>query len=85
MGGKNMNDNEKELIEQTKSNKLKFPSLFDNKEKVLLGLSCLFGGMVLGFLIAPIKKGIYCGNYNGNNSANKYGKPKNLDFNNNEI
>lgn len=23
-------------------------------------------GMVLGFLLAPIKKGITCGNYNGN-------------------
>ena len=36
-----------------------------NKEKVLFGVACFLGGMVAGFLIAPIKKGIYCGN-NGN-------------------
>lgn len=38
-----------------------------NKESILLGLSCFFGGMVAGFLIAPIKKGISCGNNSGNN------------------
>lgn len=37
-----------------------------DKEKVLLGLSCFLGGVVAGFLIAPIKEGIYCGNNNGN-------------------
>lgn len=37
-----------------------------NKEKVLFGVACFLGGMVAGFLIAPIKKGIYCGNNNGN-------------------
>ena len=36
-------------------------------EKVLLGAACFFAGAVAGFLIAPIKKGIYCGNNNGNN------------------
>ena len=33
-------------------------------EKVLLGAACFFAGAVAGFLIAPIKKGIYCGNNN---------------------
>lgn len=37
-----------------------------DKEKVLLGLACFWGGVVAGFLIAPIKEGIYCGNNNGN-------------------
>lgn len=36
-----------------------------NNEKALLGLTCFLGGVVAGFLIAPIKKGIYCGNNNG--------------------
>lgn len=35
-----------------------------NNEKALLGLTCFLGGVVAGFLIAPIKKGIYCGNNN---------------------
>lgn len=38
----------------------------DKKEKVLLGAACFLGGVVLGFLISPIKGGIYCGNHNGN-------------------
>lgn len=37
-----------------------------DKEKGFLGLACFLGGVVVGFLIAPIKKGIYCGNNNGN-------------------
>ena len=37
-------------------------------EKVLLGAACFFAGAVAGFLIAPIKKGIYCGNNNGDSS-----------------
>ena len=39
-------------------------------EKCLLAAACLFAGVVLGFLFAPIKKGIYCGNYNGNRYGN---------------
>ncbi|QRV21176.1 hypothetical protein I6K70_06775 [Lacrimispora saccharolytica] len=35
-------------------------------EKRLLTLSVFLLGCVLGFLFAPIKKGIYCGNHNGN-------------------
>ena len=38
-----------------------------NKEKILLGLTCFLGGVVAGFLIAPIKKGICCGNNCVNN------------------
>lgn len=37
-----------------------------NNEKILLGAACFLGGVVAGFLIAPIKKGVYCGNNNGN-------------------
>ena len=39
----------------------------NNNEKLLLATACFFGGMVAGFLIAPIKKGIYCGNNSANN------------------
>ncbi|SCJ97419.1 Uncharacterised protein [uncultured Clostridium sp.] len=37
-----------------------------NNEKILFGAACFLGGVVAGFLIAPIKKGVYCGNNNGN-------------------
>lgn len=40
----------------------------NKNEKILLGAACFFAGAVTGFLISPIKKGIYC----GNNSGNKY-------------
>ncbi|MCI8374391.1 MAG: hypothetical protein HFI29_02990 [Lachnospiraceae bacterium] len=38
----------------------------EKKEKLLLGLTCFFAGMVIGFFSAPIKKGISvsCGNNN---------------------
>lgn len=39
-----------------------------NKEKIMLGLTCFLGGVIAGFLIAPIKEGVYCGNNNGNNN-----------------
>ncbi len=41
-----------------------------NRETLWLGLACFFAGMCLGFLMAPIKKGISvsCGN---NNRINK--------------
>ena len=39
-------------------------------EKWLLAAACLFAGVILGFLLAPIKKGIYCGNYSGNRYGN---------------
>lgn len=35
-------------------------------EKVLLAVCLFLLGVVIGFLIAPIKKGISCGNNNGN-------------------
>ncbi|WP_294358027.1 hypothetical protein [uncultured Clostridium sp.] len=50
-----------------------------NKEKFLLGAACFFGGMVAGFLIAPIKKGLYCGNNNGNNFPSKEDMEKFID------
>ncbi|CDM69382.1 putative membrane protein [Clostridium bornimense] len=50
-----------------------------NKEKLLLGAACFFGGIVTGFLIAPIKKGLYCGNNNGNNFLSKEDMEKFID------
>lgn len=38
----------------------------NRREEKLLGLACFLGGMVAGFLIAPIKKGMYCVNNSGN-------------------
>lgn len=35
-------------------------------EKVLIIICCILLGMVKGFLLAPIKKGISCGCNNGN-------------------
>ena len=35
-------------------------------EKILVILCCLQLGVVKGFLLAPVKKGIACGNNNGN-------------------
>ena len=35
-------------------------------EKILVVLCCILLGMVKGFLISPIKKGISCGNNNAN-------------------
>lgn len=43
----------------------------DKNEKILLGAACFFAGAVAGFLIAPIKKGVCCGNNNGNNYMSK--------------
>ncbi|HBL83585.1 MAG: hypothetical protein A2Y17_09410 [Clostridiales bacterium GWF2_38_85] len=43
-----------------------------NKHNVLLALVFLFGGIIIGFLIAPIKKGISIGNNSGNNNGNNY-------------
>jgi|GEM_PF-2151774 len=48
------------------------------KEKELRGKSCSLAGLiiafllgtVLGFLLAPVKKGVYCGNNNGNTVHN---------------
>ncbi|ROR25741.1 hypothetical protein EDD66_11098 [Mobilisporobacter senegalensis] len=38
-------------------------------EKVLLASTCILAGIIVGFLIAPIKKGIQCGNNNGNTTV----------------
>ncbi|WP_312642698.1 hypothetical protein [Hydrogenoanaerobacterium sp.] len=32
----------------------------------VLSAMFLFLGIIIGFLCAPIKKGVYCGNHNGN-------------------
>ncbi|RDY28242.1 hypothetical protein CHL78_006560 [Romboutsia weinsteinii] len=47
--------------------------------KVLLGISCLLGGVVIGFLCAPIKKGMSMSI--GNDSGNQYiGNPDDLEI-----
>ncbi len=33
---------------------------------ILTAMVCFLSGIILGFLVAPAKKGIYCGNNNGN-------------------
>lgn len=43
----------------------------EKKEKFWMGAALLFLGIIAGFMLAPIKKGIYCGNNNGNNGANR--------------
>ncbi len=35
-------------------------------EKILVIICCILFGTLRGFLLAPIKKGISCGNNNGN-------------------
>lgn len=35
-------------------------------EKILVILCCILIGVIKGFFIAPIKRGISCGNNNGN-------------------
>ena len=35
-------------------------------EKILVILCCVMFGVIKGFMLAPIKKGISCGNNNGN-------------------
>ncbi len=36
---------------------------------ILMSMVLFFFGIIIGFLISPIKKGIYCGNNNGNNNS----------------
>lgn len=40
-------------------------------EKILVTAASLCFGIIVGFLLAPIKKGIYCGNHNGNTQPAK--------------
>lgn len=42
-------------------------------EIILTGLLCFFIGIVFGFLLSPIKKGIDIGNDSGNTTNNNYG------------
>ncbi|MBE6051486.1 MAG: hypothetical protein E7214_12780 [Clostridium sp.] len=44
------------------------------KEQILLGTACFFAGVVAGFFIAPIKKGMYC----CNNTTNYLKDPEEL-------
>ena len=43
----------------------------DKNEKILLGATCFLAGAVAGFLIAPIKKGIFSSTNNDNNYVEK--------------
>ncbi|MEQ6377719.1 hypothetical protein RZN22_14180 [Bacillaceae bacterium S4-13-58] len=47
------------------------------REVFLLSTTLFLFGMVLGFLIAPIKHGIY--NFAGNNTTHNYDKTETLD------
>ncbi|MDF2513349.1 MAG: hypothetical protein K0S04_3215 [Herbinix sp.] len=42
-------------------------------EIILLSVCTFLGGLVLGFLIAPIKKGLEIGNNSGNTNNYNYG------------
>ena len=44
-----------------------FDREWSGEEKVLIMLCCVLLGVIYGFLISPIKKGISVGNNNGNN------------------
>lgn len=41
------------------------------REAKLLGIACFLGGVVTGFLISPIKKGMFLGNNCGNAYSGK--------------
>lgn len=41
-------------------------SSWDMHDKVLVTACAFFFGMIIGFAFSPVKKGIYCGNHNGN-------------------
>lgn len=41
---------------------------------LLLGIALFFAGVTCGFFLAPVKKGLYIGNNNGNKSGNNNGK-----------
>lgn len=41
-------------------------------EKILITVCCMLFGIIQGFLLSPIKKGISIGNNNGNTNGNCY-------------
>ena len=45
--------------------------LYKRREKIIILLLGFFFGTVVGIIMAPVKKGITIGSYNGNNSAKK--------------
>ena len=49
-----------------------FDREWSGEEKVLIMLCCVLLGVIYGFLISPIKKGISVGNNNGNNYNGAY-------------
>ncbi|MDF2886437.1 MAG: hypothetical protein K0R23_822 [Lacrimispora sp.] len=40
-------------------------------DKKLIVSTALLLGIIIGFVFAPIKKGVYCGNHNGNTQLSK--------------
>lgn len=48
-----------------------YQSEWNLPEKILVTSFALCFGIIVGFLFAPIKKGIYCGNHNGNHLSAK--------------
>ncbi|HKM03560.1 MAG TPA: hypothetical protein VJZ04_03005 [Lachnospiraceae bacterium] len=45
-----------------------------NKDYKLTVVLCVLLGITIGYFIAPLKKGVFCGNNNGNTTNNYFGK-----------
>ena len=43
------------------------------EEKILMLVNCALAGMILGFLISPVKKGLSVGSHNGSANNIDYG------------
>lgn len=43
-----------------------FGSQWSCSDKFLVIMTTFLSGILLGFIFSPVKKGIYCGNHNGN-------------------
>jgi len=50
----------------------------------VLSAMFLFLGIIIGFLLAPAKKGVYCGNHNGNHYITPPNEPDWDDLENDE-
>ncbi|WP_185967680.1 hypothetical protein [Clostridium sp. HBUAS56010] len=48
-----------------------FNQQWNHGEKLLVVAAFFMSGIILGFIFSPIKKGIYCGNHNGNTELGK--------------
>jgi len=69
----------KEKLEQMKENLNQVKTITRKEYGLTLAVGVLLG-IVVGFLFAPIKKGISCGNNNGNTTNNYLGDDDNYEF-----